>query len=172
MGHHCSPGQRPVSASPQPGRDPHGGSPSAFNCLPRQASASSPVHKEAALSRGHVSIQQPALLLGRSGSVLTFLWESCVVLVGSDFPPYDHVFFKWKQLKKGWEKTEPQLPFLRRLDVPLPCFGSAEKALGPRSMGRGADAAPWSWGFGAPAPGSRQGFATHTKSAPECQMAF
>lgn len=44
------------------------------------------------LGRGHISIQQPAFSLGRSGGVLMFLWESCAVLVGSDFPPYDHVF--------------------------------------------------------------------------------
>lgn len=59
---------------------------------PQQAPASSPAHGEATLSHGHVSIRQPALLLGRSGGVLMFLWESCAVLVGSDFPPYDRVF--------------------------------------------------------------------------------
>lgn len=51
------------------------------------------------------------------------------------------VCFKWKQLKKGWEKPEPQLPFLLSAGSPLAPFrqpGTAGKALGPHGVGRGA----------------------------------
>lgn len=67
------------------------------------------------------------------------------------------VCFKWKQLKKGWEKLEPRLPFLLSAGCSLTPFrqpDTAEKALCPRGVGRGVDAAPRSWGFGIPTPGS------------------
>lgn len=62
------------------------------------------------------------------------------------------VCFKWKQLKKGWEKLELQLLFSSWLDVPLPHFDSPAPL---RSVtGSSVDAAPQSWGFITPAPGS------------------
>ena len=85
------------------------------------------------------------------------------------------VYFKWKQLKKGWEKTELQLRFLLSAGCSLTPFwqpGTTEKALGLHSVGRGADAALQSWRFGAATPGSRRGFTTRARSTPECQMAF
>lgn len=103
--------------------------------------------KEATLSHGHVSIRQPALLLGRSGGVLTFLWESCVVLVGSDFPPYDHVFFKWKQLKKGWEKLELQLPFLCSAGCSLTLFRQHGEGSQPPRRGERCGCGPTELGF-------------------------
>lgn len=60
--------------------------------ISHQAPAPAAAGREAMLSHGHISIRQPASSLGRSGGVLTFLWESCAALVGSDFPPYDRVF--------------------------------------------------------------------------------
>lgn len=85
------------------------------------------------------------------------------------------VCFKWKQLKKGWEKLEPQLSFLLSAgcsSTPFRQPDTTEKAFCPRGVGRGADAAPRNWGFGTPTPGSRQGFTAQARSAPECQMAF
>lgn len=83
-------GQGPTSTSPI-WTDPHV---AAFPVplISHQVPASAAAGREATLGHGHISIEQPAFLLGRSGGVLTFLWESCAALVGSDFPPYDRVF--------------------------------------------------------------------------------
>lgn len=83
--------------------------------------------------------------------------------------------FKWKQLKKGWEKLELQLPFLLSVGSSLtPRWqpSTAEKALSPHGVGSSADAAPWSWGFSTLRQGARQGFTTQARSTLECQMAF
>lgn len=51
---------------------------------------------------------------------------------------------KWKQLKKGWEKPELELPFLLSVGcslTPFPQPSTTEKVLCPRGVGRGAAAA-------------------------------
>lgn len=82
------------------------------------------------------------------------------------------VCFKWKQLKKGWEKPELQLLFSSWLDVPLPHFHSPAPPITPVSWAAVWMQAPKAGVSSLPPQGACRGFTVWVSSAPEYQMAF